>query len=217
MLQIIINAYEDINRSDSSFKAIKGMQIWLKILLGIMLLFWVTTFVFCTMGKFELAIIFVFAGITITYGSGFLMSKSIKKNWRQRIENYNQKLDYLKEILQKENINCYRKNAIEQLIEQCDETVKINTDEEEKKGKTRIEYMQIYILPILTFGLGKAGNVLGDEKVLYIVILLLLMIAIAFSGGKAINSINEWIFGDICQENRYMRGMLKDLLIRDFE
>lgn len=140
-----------------------------------------------------------------------------RKKWKDNIENYNNKLDSLRDILSENEINYYSKNKIEKLIEQCEKSINDLVSEKEKKREKCNRFMEKYILPIVAFGAGIMSGKINITELLQICIMAIIIIVIVNICIWGFDMFIEEMTGNELEKRKYLKGKLEDLLIRDFE
>lgn len=217
MLQLIIDAYEEKNKDESFFINLKKMDKVNRICIIIIILTLVIPFLLFIFRKYEWCLFTVIVWVVLVYISIYIISGRVRKKWKDNINNYNNKLDSLKDILCEENINYYSKSKIEKLINQCEKSINELVYEKEKKREKRNGFIEKYIFPIIAFGAGVMSGSINTMEVLQMCIVAIIIVIITNVYIWEANMFIETMTGNELEKRKYLRGNLEDLLIRDFE
>lgn len=133
------------------------------------------------------------------------------------MEEYNLKLNLLKDILDDETVNYYSKNKIKILMSQCDQSINEIVAAKEKSKAENKNFLEKIIIPIVTFAVGSLSNELKSQELLILCVLAIIIIILLNFGIKGFAYVLEDAEGNLVEERQYMRNKLQDLLVRDFE
>ena len=123
----------------------------------------------------------------------------------------------MKEILCEKNINYYSKTKIKRLISQCEKSIVSLIAEKEESKKKQSSFIEKYIFPIITYGVGAMNGQFEFEEVMQMCILAIILVAIINFWIQEFRIFVEQMEGNKIEERKYLLGKLEDLLIRDFE
>jgi hypothetical protein len=157
----------------------------------------------------------------IAYGtflaiSIYMSDKKIKKNYKTRIDRYNMRLELLKDVLKYE-FKLYEQKKIEELIKLSDSSAEFY-ELSTKIYKPIIALTKSIFFPIIAFSFGLIAkkveiSVNDIIQITVSVLLIILMIWLLFQSIK--HHIENFLDGD-SREIRRLKGMLNDILIKDF-
>ena len=158
-----------------------------------------------------LVVYVVFLAISI-----YIADKNSKKNYKKRIDRYNMRLELLKYILKYE-FKLYEQKKIEELIKLCDSSAEFY-ELSNKMYKPIVSLTKSIFFPIIAFSFGliaKKIEISVDDtiQISVSVLLIILMIYLLFQSIK--HHIENFLDGD-SREIRRLKGMLNDILIKDF-
>lgn len=146
----------------------------------------------------------------------YISEKDSRKNYKNRINKYEMKLNILRYILKYE-FYVYEQKRIEELIKQCNSAIKFHQISN-KIFKSLISLTKSALLPIMAFSFGlmakKVKININDIIILTIVtIWIIVMFWILFHGIKYYVEI--FLDGE-SNKFKKLKGMLNDIIIKDF-
>ncbi len=146
----------------------------------------------------------------------YISDKKLKKNYKNRIYRYNMKLELLKDILKYE-FKLYEQKKIEELIKLCDlsaEFYELST----KMYKPIISLTKSIFFPIIAFSFGLIAKKIEISvyNIIQISVSVLLIILMSWLFFQSIRHHIENFLDADSKEIRMLKGMLNDLIIKDF-
>ncbi|WP_196051151.1 hypothetical protein [Clostridium butyricum] len=142
----------------------------------------------------------------------YISDKKLKKNYKNRIYRYNMKLELLKY-----EFKLYEQKKIEELIKLCDlsaEFYELST----KMYKPIISLTKSIFFPIIAFSFGLIAKKIEISvyNIIQISVSVLLIILMSWLFFQSIRHHIENFLDADSKEIRMLKGMLNDLIIKDF-
>ncbi len=214
MLDLIIDAYEEKTKDKNFFHTIKKLDNISKFFLVFMLLDFITVAIMVYFGQYKSALvtigIFVVALIVVLY----FINKNVEMKWEKHIEKYNENLDTLVEILKQENINCFTKEKIEQLIRKCQEKIDEYNKQKNKLKEGKNNVLEKGFLPIIAFVSGVIAKNINVKDAIVIATIAGIMIVYLLTISYGFDCMTENISGNRLEKTKHMKELLEDLSIR---
>ena len=143
------------------------------------------------------------------------VSKNRMKNYKKNLNNYHSKLTCLRDILNEEEIDCYSKSQINQLIKKC-ECLLPSLSISDKLFKPFISTTTLIIIPLTMFWLGKiSGKMDIDSNTkLYTIIMVIILFGLAcfYMISEQIKRMLDKDYSSI----KYLKSMFEDIILIDF-
>lgn len=220
---LIAHAYKEKEKNDEKFKPKKWTDFFKEnkkisyiLIISIIALIFAMVSLFIKKyldiySSIGLIVYVVFLGISI-----YISDKKLKKNYKNRIDRYNMKLELLKDILKYE-FKLYEQKKIEELIKLCDSSAEFY-ELSTKMYKPIVSLTKSIFFPIIAFSFGLIAKKIeiSVDNVIQIavsVLLIILMIWLLFQSIK--HHVENFLDAD-SKEIRKLKGMLNDLIIKDF-
>lgn len=214
MLDLIIDAYEEKTKDKNFFHTIKKLDNISKFFLVFMLLDFITVAIMVYFGQYKSALvtigIFVVALIVVLY----FINKNVEMKWEKHIEKYNENLDTLVAILKQENINCFTKEKIEQLIRKCQEKIDEYNKQKNKLKEGKNNVLEKGFLPIIAFVSGVIAKNINVKDAIVIATIAGIMIVYLLTISYGFDCMIENISGNRLEKTKHMKELLEDLSIR---
>lgn len=215
MLQLIIDAYEEKSKDENFFKRLKKMDKLSQIFCVIMIAGLVLGVIFLLFKKIVWSICTLISWVIIIIIFCFIITAKWRKKWKENVQNYNEKLDRLKEVLIE--VNYYSKNRIEKLIVQCEKSIHDLIVHKEKGSEKRNRFIDRFILPIVAFAAGALSKTTDPTELIALCILAIIIIVILNWYIYVFGIFVEDLLGNELEKRKYLLEKLEDLLMRDFE
>ncbi len=215
MIYILLNAFEEATKEDDNFfKNVKKLGVFFVIavitLIILPILAWILFYYNHTLSGIIISVIYIAATLILP-----MIGDNInRKKWKDKIKQYNEKLDKLEEILVMPDFGINSKEKIIKVIEKCNaEVSKMNTSIEVQKEKSN-KFVGVYILPVLAFFAGKINVGSNTSEIISYGILTVIFICIA---GYSVREISDFISKFNYRSTiklQYLSERLQDLLDR---
>ncbi|MDG5856533.1 hypothetical protein [Clostridium beijerinckii] len=161
------------------------------------------------------SILFIAFGIFLAT-SVHMSDKDFKSNYKKRMNNYNMRLELLRDVLKYE-FKLYEQKKIEELIKQCDSSIEFY-ELSTKLSKPLITLTRSVFVPIIAFSFGLISKKIEMSvndiiQIALLVLWVIIMFWVLFQGIK--HHIENFLDGESIKIKK-LKGMLNDMLIKDF-
>ena len=216
MLDLILKVYsEEICSKDRILEKMKKMNIAEFILFILNSIFILLAAVLpILIGKIKIMFVFIFLYILVGIIDYFMFIGKYKIGLEGKIEQYNEKYDKLKNILE---INSFLSgNKIQALIKQIDEFISESEHKKNRNNSNNKAFYDMFLLPIFTFVLGVLSQTLNGSEALSYSIIAMIFLIYSKIVASTMKELLEDIFGAKNTKLKKMRKELIDLYNRDY-
>lgn len=220
MIEKLLEAYEIEVVKDNFLllKRIKRIKRGRKVILGINVVLIILVLILMIY-KIYIAFILSLALIVVLDIETMILECIRHRNWKENVEKYNLELNKIASILKRKEFNLYEKIKIKQLIRKLYQKIDYDTQEDLNKKEEKRLFHFNYIIPVITFFVGKL-NLLGtfsESNIIICGILIVVMIYLAkYDYTQTVELLNalKW---NTTEKGKELLPKLQDLLDRDFE
>ena len=214
MLDLIIDAYEEKTKDKNFFHTIKKLDNISKFFLVFMLLDFITVAIMVYFGQYKSALVTIGIFVVVLIVVLYFINKNVEMKWEKHIEKYNENLDTLVTILKQENINCFTKEKIEQLIRKCQEKIDEYNKQKNKLKEGKNNVLEKGFLPIIAFVSGVIAKNINVKDAIVIATIAGIMIVYLLTISYGFDCMTENISGNRLEKTKHMKELLEDLSIR---
>lgn len=220
MIEKLLEAYEIEVVKDNSplLKRIKRMKLGRKVILSINVVLIILVLILMIY-KINTAFILSLVLIVVLDIETMILEGTRHRNWKENIDEYNLELNKIASILKRKEFNLYEKIKIKQLI--CKLYLKIDYDTQEdlhKKEEKRL-FLIKYIIPVITFFVGKLNllDLFSESSIIVLGISIVVMVYLVkydYTQTVELLKVLKW---NTAEKGKEFLPKLQDLLDRDFE
>jgi len=215
MIYILLNAFEAATKeNDNFFKNVKKVGVFFVIAVIVLVALITSTVILCYLKFFKIAVILFLIYIIAALVLSIIGDNINRKNWKDKIKQYNDKLDKLEEILFSSDFGINSEEKIIKVIEKCNAEVAKMEDSIDKQKEKSNKFVGIYILPVLAFVAGKINvGVNMYELISYGIVAIVLICIFAYSVREISDFISKFTYRSTIKL-QYLSERLQDLLDR---
>lgn len=220
MIEKLLEAYEIEVVKDNSplLKRIKRMKLGRKVILSINVVLIILVLILMIY-KINTAFILSLVLIVVLDIETMILEGTRHRNWKENIDEYNLELNKIASILKRKEFNLYEKIKIKQLI--CKLYLKIDYDTQEdlhKKEEKRL-FLIKYIIPVITFFVGKLNllDLFSESSIIVLgisIVVIVYLVKYDYTQTVELLKVLKW---NTAEKGKEFLPKLQDLLDRDFE
>jgi TRAP-type uncharacterized transport system fused permease subunit len=161
-------------------------------------------------------IVGVILAITFLIALYINVSKNRRKNYKKNLNNYHLKLECLRKTLKEEQIDCYSKIQVNQLVEKCENSLP-SLRISDKLFKPIVKTTTLIIIPLGMFCLGKISGKMDIDASTKLYVLIIGIILFCLGCFYMISQQIKRMLDKEYSSMKYLKSMLEDILLIDFK
>lgn len=219
MINFILDAYEKKKRDIFPYEKTWEKSTWID---KVYLLFVSACAILTMLFSFykNVQAILIIACIMVIFGIIFTIAarSNNRKTWRRNVDEYNEKIDIVKEVLNTPGIQIDNKIKIKQLIRKYNIDIERIKEKNTNRENNYKKFSSNYIIPIIAFGAGRICEDMNTNNMLSFCILgVIMVLALKIVLYSVSIMQNQIIEGDELARKRDFVLKLQDLLDRDYD